>query len=122
MIQTTEIHESNYSLLGKHCKIQGDLTLRGTTHIFSEIKGSIKHSDDSTLILEHCSNVEGSITGTDVILIGTFNGTIHASGKVIIQPTAKVTGEINCQNLVVQPGAFLEITGTASCENMSSLS
>lgn len=113
MIQLDDIKESNYSLIGKECYIKGDITLVGNTHIYSKIDGDITHTDNSTLVLEYSARIKGNINATDVVIIGKFKGKLVATGKVIIQPTARVTGEIECHNLIVQPGAFLEIKATA---------
>ena len=113
MINTQEIQESDYSLFGKKSFIKGDLQLVGTTHIHSTIEGDITHLDGSTLILEFHSQVRGNINATNVIIMGSFDGNITAQGKVIIQPTAHVIGNIKCDSLLIQPGAFVEVTADA---------
>ena len=117
MIKQDDIKESTYSLFGKGSYIKGNLTLVGNTHIYSTIEGDITHTDGSNLILEYSSKITGNIQGTDIVITGTFKGNLTSTGKVIIQPTAHVTGQIDCKNLIVQPGAFLEITGNASDED-----
>lgn len=49
------------------------------------------------------TSVEGNIrTESDIRIDGTLLGDLHCSGKAIIGPTGKVTGDIICQNAVIE--------------------
>jgi len=43
-----------------------------------------------------------------VVVGGRFEGQIHARGKVEIQPSAIVTGEIHCPCVVIEAGAIFD--------------
>jgi cytoskeletal protein CcmA (bactofilin family) len=87
-------------------KLEGKLETTGTFRIDSAMKGTL--SSDDTLVLGEHAAVEGHIHGNFVIISGRFDGTIHARGRVEIQPNAIVTGEVHSPCLVIEPGAIFD--------------
>jgi cytoskeletal protein CcmA (bactofilin family) len=92
--------------LEKGVKVDGKLETAGTFRIDSSMKGTLVSSE--TLILGENATIEGQIEGNYVIIAGRFDGTIHAKGKVEIQPKAIVTGEIHTPCLIIEPGAVFD--------------
>lgn len=92
--------------LDRGVKLDGKLEASGTFRIDSEIKGTIVSED--TLILGGNAIVSGEIIGNRVIVGGHFDGVIRAKGKVEIQPSAIVTGEVYSPCLVIDPGAIFD--------------
>ncbi len=58
----------------------------------------------------HCTFI-GNINCHNIEIHGQFEGTLKASGLVAIFPPASVTGDIQSEQLVVYPGAILNING-----------
>lgn len=87
-------------------KVDGRLEATGTFRIDSAMKGTLV-SDDTLVLGEHAV-VEGEIQGNSVIIAGRFDGTIHAKGRVEIQPNAIVTGEVHTPCLIMNPGAIFD--------------
>ncbi len=57
------------------------------------------------------TTIKGEIqSGGDFRIDGTLNGSIKASGKVVIGATGKVDGEITCQNAEVEGELQVKIT------------
>ncbi|HXX19704.1 MAG TPA: polymer-forming cytoskeletal protein [Candidatus Acidoferrum sp.] len=92
--------------LERGVKIEGKIETAGTFRIDSAMKGTLV-SDDS-LILGENANVEGEIIGNRVVIAGRFDGSIRAKGRVEIQPSAVVTGEIHSPCVVIEPGAIFD--------------
>jgi cytoskeletal protein CcmA (bactofilin family) len=92
--------------LEKGVKLEGKLQTTGTFRIDSTMKGTLV--SDETLILGENATIEGQIEGNYVIIAGRFDGSIHARGKVEIQPKAIVTGEIHTPCLIIEPGAVFD--------------
>src|SRR5579862_3476280 len=87
-------------------KVEGKLESTGTFRIDSAMKGTLV--SEETLILGANATVEGEIVGNYVVIAGRFDGTIQAKGKVEIQPSGIVTGEIHTPCLVMEPGAVFD--------------
>lgn len=87
-------------------KLEGRLESTGTFRIDCIIEGTLVSHE--TLILGEHASVKGEIEGNYVIIAGRFDGTVRAKGKVEIQTTAIVTGEIFTPCLVMEPGALFD--------------
>ncbi|MEO6133172.1 MAG: polymer-forming cytoskeletal protein, partial [Saprospiraceae bacterium] len=49
------------------------------------------------------TNIEGSVMADkDIRIDGTLKGTLTCKGKVIIGPTGFITGEVQCENAVIE--------------------
>ncbi len=87
-------------------KLEGRLESSGTFRIDSAMKGTLVSHE--TLILGEHAAVEGEIVGNYVVILGRFDGTIHATRRVEIRPAAIVTGQIHTPCLVIEPSAVFE--------------
>ncbi|HVB58858.1 MAG TPA: polymer-forming cytoskeletal protein [Candidatus Acidoferrales bacterium] len=87
-------------------KLEGRLESSGTFRIDSVMKGTLLSHE--TLILGEHAVVEGEIVGNYVVILGRFDGTIHAAGRVEIRAAAIVTGQIHAPCLVIEPGAVFD--------------
>ena len=60
-------------------------------------------SSSSTNMLVRGTTVEGTInTESDIRIDGKMDGRLTSKGKVIIGPSGEVTGDIECQNAMVE--------------------
>ncbi len=87
-------------------KLEGRLESTGTFRIDCASKGTLV--SDQTLILGENAVVEGEIEGNYIIIAGRFEGIVRAKGKLELQPTAIVVGEIHTSCLVMEPGALFD--------------
>jgi len=92
--------------LERGVKIEGKIETAGTFRIDSAMKGTLVSED--SLILGENAKVEGEIIGNRVVIAGRFDGSIRAKGRVEIQPSAVVTGEIHSPCVVIEPGAIFD--------------
>ena len=69
-------------------KTNGVITTASTTSSNSLVQGT---------------NIEGNVQADkDIRIDGTLRGTLHCKGKVIIGPTGYITGDITCENAVIE--------------------
>lgn len=101
-------------MLSSKSTLKGELTISGESIISGNIDGQITVTDDSKLTFEVDSIFTGILYAHDVEILGSFQGHLKSRGKVIIRPGAKVTGNIQAQDLVIYPGSFIEIEGHTS--------
>ena len=92
--------------LERGVKIDGKLETTGTFRIDSVMKGTLV-SEDTLIVGEHAI-IEGEIVANRVLISGRFDGTIRAKGKVEIQTSAIVTGEIHSPCVVIEAGAIFD--------------
>lgn len=103
------LSEQDFTFFGKNSEFQGVFKLMGTTHLASIVEGEILMSGDHKLFIERDGKITGKITCKNLDIHGEFNGIVESEGIVTIFPSAKITGKIQSKNLVVFPGAFVEI-------------
>ena len=111
--QENGFQEKDFTFIGTRTLIEGILKLSGKTHINGHISGELHIEDKSLLTFETYSSFKGDVFCHDLEVYGNLDGSIQATGKVIIYPPAKVSGKIKSENLVIYPGAQVEIKADA---------
>ena len=65
--------------------------------------GIVSSSSSSSNSLVHGTNIEGSLQADkDIRIDGTLIGTLNCKGKVIIGPTGYISGDVQCENAVIE--------------------
>ncbi len=103
--------EQRFNHFGQGTDIKGELRLSGIIKVSGKIEGNLYIDDNSEFTLDWSGIVEGNIYCYDCAIYGTFHGQIFSKGKVIIHPSAKVSGSIDAKKLVIYPGATVNMEG-----------
>ncbi|MEO8337894.1 MAG: polymer-forming cytoskeletal protein [bacterium] len=96
---------SGYSLLDSQLTVEGDIDTDGSLRIDGRLNGNIRRAD--TVVLGAGASMNGDVHAREVIVGGTLTGTVTASERVELQPTAVVTGDIVAQLVLVQEGGVV---------------
>ena len=113
MSEPIRIEEQDYCFLGKGSRLRGEVRLGGTSHIACRVEGDVLVEGGGTLTIGPTGTVLGNISCRDLEVFGTVNGGISSSGKVTVFPTGRIDGELESSDLVVHPGAKVDIDGRA---------
>lgn len=92
------------SVLGPTIVGSGELTGQEDLVIKGTFKGKIQLPKNS-LFIEAGAHVEADIEAGQATLQGNLTGSIHASGKVLVSSSAKMTGDITAAKVSIQDGA-----------------
>lgn len=106
-----ELPQQEFSFLGNLSTMSGEFAFHGTTRIASEIDGTISMKDSSPLVIERDGKIKGTLHCSIVEIYGTFQGELNCSEKTIVHPEAYVTGKITTRELIIYPGAVVNIDG-----------
>ncbi len=106
--QDLALLEQDFSFLGRG-KAKGEFVFEGITHLAGEVEGKITMEQAADLFLERTALVRGEIYARDINIYGEFKGTIFSSGRIVVYPPAKISGKIHAKNLIVYPGAVLDV-------------
>lgn len=69
----------------------------------TKANGITTASTTSSNSLVQGTNIEGTVhADKDIRIDGTLRGTLTCKGKVIIGPTGQITGDITCENAVIE--------------------
>ena len=93
--------ESGAAVIGKSVQIRGgseDLIVDGV------VEGTITLSD-SRLTIGQNARVAANISARDVIVVGTLQGDVRASGKVELRQGSTLTGDLTAARLSIEENA-----------------
>jgi cytoskeletal protein CcmA (bactofilin family) len=98
------------SLIGAGTRIEGNVTFSGGLRVDGEIKGNVSADKGgvSTLVISEQARIEGQINVTHVVINGTVVGPVSASESLELQPSARVTGDVEYHQLEMQQGAVVQ--------------
>jgi len=92
--------------LGKNLKINGNLSgecslfILGTFEGALDIKGRMEVAQGAV--------IKGDIQATDVTFNGSLEGTIVASGRILLDTAASIKGRLVTPKISIQDGAFFD--------------
>ncbi len=93
---------TGYSVIDHQLSISGDLNTEGTVRIDGKVEGSLHRAD--TLIIAAGGVVVGDVEAREVVIGGSICGTLTVSGRVEVQSTASVEGDIRAAAIMLQEG------------------
>lgn len=94
-------------LISRTVRIHGDLDFSGGLHLDGCITGGVRAdgAPHSLLCVSRSGRIEGAVEVANVLLDGTVRGDIHASGRIVLGPNAKVEGDVHYGVIETAPGA-----------------
>ncbi len=97
------------ALIGSQVEIRGDVIFSGGLYVDGRIVGKVLAEDGANAVLtlaEH-GHIEGEVRASVVVISGRLDGDVHASERVELTPSARVTGNIHYQTVEMSAGAQL---------------
>ena len=91
------------TLVGKTCKIVGDIITKESIRIDGHIVGNVE--SDSVASITETAVMEGNIKAGEVFVAGKVKGNITALKSLEMEKTAFITGDIFTSKLHVHAGA-----------------
>jgi cytoskeletal protein CcmA (bactofilin family) len=91
------------TLLSKDAEIHGSVKTQGSLRIDGTVHGDVLSV--KTVTVGSTGIVEGNITGEDIIIAGKVKGTISARGRIALESSAQIEGDLNTTRLSIAEGA-----------------
>lgn len=98
------------TVVGPSVKIQGDLNSEGNIKIEGQVSGKVKTSQSVFVIPG--AKIAADVLAGNAVVGGEILGNLKIAGHLILQSTAKISGDIVCAILRVEDGA--QFTGKCS--------
>lgn len=110
--QPTTVHETPRptvkagipSIISADLRITGDLVCSGDVQIDGWVEGDIQSRN---ITIGEGATVQGGLQAESVRICGLVNGEVRAD-MVVLEKTARVTGDILHKSLAIEQGAYLE--------------
>jgi len=91
--------------IGKSVQIRGEVKGSEDLLVDGVVEGTITLSE-SRLTIGPNAKVQANVSARDVVVIGSLNGDINASGRVELRAGANLTGDIHAARLSIEENAL----------------
>ena len=97
------------ALIGPQVVIRGDVVFSGGLYVEGRIVGKVvaEEGSNAVLTLAEQGHIEGEIRASVVVLRGRLDGDAHASERIELTASARVTGDVHYQVVEMSAGAQL---------------
>lgn len=109
-------HQANVSVLGTTFVLQGDISGQEDLIVRGQFRGKISLPGSDLMVAEGAL-VEAEITVKGITVRGDVNGDITASGKIVIERTGRVKGNLAASVISIEDGA--QFKGSAKVQGRS---
>ncbi|MCD6161265.1 MAG: polymer-forming cytoskeletal protein [candidate division Zixibacteria bacterium] len=103
------------TIIGKGTKIEGTITIDGSTRIDGFISGKLISNDVVTIGPN--GEVKAEVKAKSIILGGRVEGNLEASEKVELQAKSELRGDLIAKSLLIEHGALFH--GSSNMINKS---
>lgn len=117
MFRKKTVDEEFNGFLAQGTSLHGDLHFTGTLHLDGNVHGSITTTD--VLIIGEHATVEAEIKAGEVQIYGTVRGNVACTRRVEICETGRLRGDLRTPNLVIKDGGSFEGTSLPTSEGTS---
>jgi len=90
------------NVLGQSLTIRGDLTADGGFRIDGTIEGNLESK--AAIVVGESGVVRGDVRGTDIVVAGTIQGNVTATGHLEILAKGRIEGEIDAKSVRIETG------------------
>ena len=95
---------TTFSIIGSDVTIRGNLSATVDIHIDGRVEGDLACA---SLVQGAASVIQGAVQAESARIAGTVEGSIDAV-DLVIERTARVTGDVAYQNLTIEQGGSVE--------------
>src|SRR5262245_52825000 len=89
-------------VIAKELKIVGSVTAEGLVYVYGQIDGNLSCN---SLVIERGSLVGETVAAERVVVDGKVYGPIRG-GVIVLKSQVQVVGDLHCQSLAIESGAF----------------
>ncbi|MBK7866071.1 MAG: polymer-forming cytoskeletal protein [Ignavibacteriales bacterium] len=96
------------SVISSDVVIRGEIEGACDMRFDGKLKGHIRI--DGLLLIGKGAEIDGNLVADSIAIAGRVNGNAYATGKVEINPTGILTGDIKSKSLVIEEGGVYKGT------------
>ncbi len=101
------IGESGAAVIGKSVQIRGEVKGSEDLLVDGQVEGTITLSE-SRLTIGPNAKVEAHVSAKDVVVLGTLNGNITATGRIELRQGSHLNGDISAARLSIEENAIFK--------------
>lgn len=96
----------NQSVLQEGVVVRGEVETKGDLRLDGKLEGKIRVTERLTIGASGSVNAE--VEANEVIVMGSFEGSIRARNRLELRKGARVVGDVHSPSLIVEEGVFFE--------------
>jgi cytoskeletal protein CcmA (bactofilin family) len=98
------------TLVGTDTVISGDIIFSGGLRIDGTVRGDVSEQPDSqgTIVVGENGRVEGAMSATKIVLIGSVVGPVKASQFIELQAKAHIKGDLHYKSLEMHMDSVID--------------
>ena len=96
--------DSAVAVIGKSVQIRGEVNGSEDLVVDGVVEGTIT-LNDSRLTIGQNAKVSANVSARDVVVVGTLQGDVRASGKVELRQGSTLTGDLTAARLSIEENA-----------------
>jgi cytoskeletal protein CcmA (bactofilin family) len=100
--RSAQPRSDGYAVIDEHLSITGDLSTDGTVRVDGRIEGS--HHRTDRMIIGDGACVVGDVEAREVVIGGELTGNLRVSGRVEVQQSGTVRGDIHAAAVMLAEG------------------
>ena len=93
--------------IGKSLVIKGEVTGSEALYIDGRVEGAINLPGHSVTVGRN-GQVQANISAKEVVILGKVKGNVTASDRVDIRNEGSLTGDVVCQRISIEDGAYFK--------------
>lgn len=97
-------HQEKTARLGPTFLVQGEVSGKEDLVILGQLRGKI-HLPENDLLVAEQAKIEAEIKVRNITIRGEVVGTVESSGKVIVEKTGRLEGNLSASLISIEDGA-----------------
>lgn|GEM_PF-2229523 len=93
------------TIIGDEMRIEGDVSTGSAVRVEGEVLGSVTSASD--VEVAEGGLVRGSVAAHDVRIWGVVEGPVNTTGRLLIEPTGRVHGDVKVKSILIEEGGQL---------------
>jgi cytoskeletal protein CcmA (bactofilin family) len=117
--QSVAFNPNTLNIINSGTQILGDVNSDGDMRVDGTIKGYL--TSKARLVLGPTAVIEGDVKAANIEISGEVNGNIYATELLTVKATAKISGDIVSNKLIIEAGAVFNGTSKMNKPKEASL-
>jgi cytoskeletal protein CcmA (bactofilin family) len=97
---------TGYSVLDAQMIVHDDVETDGQLRVDGRLEGSVLRAD--VIVIGTGATIVGDVTAREIIIGGSVTGNVSATGRVELQATGAVAGDIESSAILIQEGGLIQ--------------
>ena len=101
------LNPQEQATIGKSLVVKGEVTGSESLYVDGRVEGTINLPGNRVTVGRN-GQVQADVTAREIVVLGTVTGNLNASDRVEVRSEGSLTGDVSCQRISIEDGAFFK--------------